>query len=209
MAIHTNKNAVTGSMEDYSGGTLPYGRLLCYGQTLNAATNTQYQKLYNIIGNAFGGTNNTNFQLPDSRGRVHAGVDNMGGTAANRLTSGGSGITGTTLGANGGSETHILLAAESGLPAHSGTGLATTIIDSGLGSHTHSPPAGGGFLTTASGPNVYNAGFGPATIEVDTGPPASILHSHDVSVSVSAADASSAHQNTQPTIIVTKMIVYV
>jgi microcystin-dependent protein len=42
------------------------------------------------------------------RGRVAAGLDNMGGTAANRLTSGGSGITGTTLGATGGAETHTL-----------------------------------------------------------------------------------------------------
>jgi hypothetical protein len=42
--------------------------------------------------------------LPDMRGRTAFGKDNMGGSAANRVTSGISGVAGTTLGAVGGDE---------------------------------------------------------------------------------------------------------
>ena len=41
----------------------------------------------------------------------------MGGSAANRLTSGGSGITGTTLGASGGAETFTITTTQ--MPSHS------------------------------------------------------------------------------------------
>lgn len=36
----------------------------------------------------------------------------MGGTAANRMTSGGGGVAGATLGAAGGGQTHTLTAAQ-------------------------------------------------------------------------------------------------
>jgi microcystin-dependent protein len=49
-------------------------------------------------------TNDRRIPLPDLRGRQWVGKDNMGGVAANRVTSGNSGITGTTLGAVGGDE---------------------------------------------------------------------------------------------------------
>ena len=42
--------------------------------------------------------------MPDGRGRALIGKDNMGGSAANRITSGVSGLTGTTLGAAGGDQ---------------------------------------------------------------------------------------------------------
>jgi microcystin-dependent protein len=54
--------------------------------------------------------------LPDYRGRVGIGKDDMGNAAANRVTNALSGITGTTLGAAGGTEAHQLTVAE--LPAH-------------------------------------------------------------------------------------------
>jgi microcystin-dependent protein len=50
------------------------------------------------------GDGSTTFNVPDLRGRMLAGVDNMGGSAANRVTSAVSGITGTTLGATGGDQ---------------------------------------------------------------------------------------------------------
>jgi microcystin-dependent protein len=104
------------------------GTLFCFGQTLNAVTNPIYQPLFNAIGNQYGGSDNTNFVIPDLRGFATAGKDNMGGVSANRLTVGGSGIVGTTLGATGGSETHALSVAE--LAAHDhraagGTGGST------------------------------------------------------------------------------------
>jgi hypothetical protein len=42
--------------------------------------------------------------VPDLRGRVSAGLDDMGGSAASRITSGTSGIAGTTVGAAGGDQ---------------------------------------------------------------------------------------------------------
>lgn len=96
------------------------------------------------------GDGSTTFNLPDLRGRVPLGADAMGGTAASRVTSGGSGVYGAALGANGGAETHTLTSAQ--IPAHahplnggnsyslvrtsggavgltSGTGLADTVTN--------------------------------------------------------------------------------
>lgn len=108
-----------GSVLDYAGTAAPTGWLLCYGQALDASANTEYQDLFDVIGNTFGGTNNTNFVVPDLRGRVVAGQDDMGGTSANRLTGQTGGVNGDTFGAAGGAETHTLTEAQ--MPAHTHT----------------------------------------------------------------------------------------
>lgn len=54
--------------------------------------------------------------IPDHRGRVAAGKDNMGGSAANRLTTAASGVNGAALGAAGGSQSHVLTSAQ--MPSH-------------------------------------------------------------------------------------------
>jgi len=43
------------------------GYVPCDGRILNASTFPEYQALYNVIGNIYGGTNNTNFAVPDLR----------------------------------------------------------------------------------------------------------------------------------------------
>ena len=107
----------SGSVSAYAGSSAPSGWLLCSGGAVSRAT---YAALFAIIGTTYGaGDGSTTFNLPDLRGRVAAGVDNMGGSAANRITAAGSGITGTTLGASGGSETHTLTEAQ--LAAHTHT----------------------------------------------------------------------------------------
>lgn len=84
--------------------TAPSGWLLCDG---SAKSRTDYARLFAAIGTTFGtGDGVTTFNLPDGRGRVIAGKDNMGGSAAGRLTNAVSGVTGTTLGAAGGSESY-------------------------------------------------------------------------------------------------------
>lgn len=88
---------------------------MCAGQ---AVSRTDYAALFTAIGTTYGaGDGSTTFNLPDLRGRVPGGKDNMGGTAANRLTMGGSGVNGATLGAVGGAETHTLTTAQ--MPSHS------------------------------------------------------------------------------------------
>lgn len=100
---------------------------------LNAATNTfqlsatQGGTAINTTGTQSGthtaqffaygaGDGSTTFNLPDKRGRASIGRDDMGGTAAGRMTAAGSGITGTGLGSTGGAETHTLTSAQ--IPAH-------------------------------------------------------------------------------------------
>lgn len=95
-----------GTIMDYAGASAPGGWLLCFGQTLNAVTDPEYQSLFNAIGNTFGGTDNTDFVVPDLRGRVIAGKDNMGGSSANRLTDQPGGVDGDVLGDTGGNEIH-------------------------------------------------------------------------------------------------------
>jgi microcystin-dependent protein len=98
----------------YAGATAPSGYLLCDGA---AVSRTTYADLFTAIGTAYGaGNGTTTFNLPDMRGRVPAGKDDMGGTAASRLTTGGSGVNGATLGAAGGAQTHTLSITE--MPAH-------------------------------------------------------------------------------------------
>ena len=92
----------TGFVGPFAGSTAPSGWLLCYGQ---AVSRTTYAALFAVIGSTYGaGDGSTTFNVPDMRGRAAFGVDNMGGSPANRVTSGNSGITGTTLGAAGGDE---------------------------------------------------------------------------------------------------------
>lgn len=81
----------TGSMMAYAGSSAPSGWLLCAGQ---AVSRTTYAALFSAISTAYGaGDGSTTFNLPDLRGRIPAGKDDMNGTAANRLQVSLSGTT--------------------------------------------------------------------------------------------------------------------
>jgi len=110
----TGLGVPAGAGMDFWGATAPSGWLLCYGQ---AVSRTTYANLFTAIGTAHGaGNGSTTFNLPDKRGRVTAGKDDMGGSSANRLTNQSGGLNGDTLGATGGAETHTLTVAQ--MPAH-------------------------------------------------------------------------------------------
>ena len=103
----------SGVIVPFAGSNAPSGWLLCAGQ---AVSRTQYAGLFLTISTTYGaGDGSTTFNLPDLRGRTIAGVDNMGGSAASRLTSGVSGINATTLGAAGGVEGELGGAAAGGV----------------------------------------------------------------------------------------------
>lgn len=109
-----------GMVLPFAGAAAPDGFLLCDG---SAVSRTTCGDLFAAIGTAYGaGDGSTTFNVPDLRGRVAAGRDDMGGAAASRLTGGGSGIAGATLGAVGGAETHALTTAE--MPGHAHPGAA-------------------------------------------------------------------------------------
>lgn len=109
--------ALTGEIKMYGGSSAPSGFLLCDGASYLRA---DYADLFAVIGTAFGSVDANHFNVPDMRGRTPAGLDTtLGGSYADRLTSGGSGINGRTLGAAGGVETVTLYLAN--LPAHTHT----------------------------------------------------------------------------------------
>jgi microcystin-dependent protein len=63
--------AILGEIRMFSGNFAPRGWMFCSGQQLQVG---QYQALYAIVGNLYGGTAGSTFNLPDLRGRlpVHA-----------------------------------------------------------------------------------------------------------------------------------------
>lgn len=70
---------------DYWGDTLPAGGWLWADGS--AVSRTTYAGLFAVYGTKYGaGDGSTTFNLPDKRGRVSAGKDDIGGTNAGRLT---------------------------------------------------------------------------------------------------------------------------
>lgn len=91
-----------GAVLTYAGATEPVGWLFARGQAVSRA---DFAALFAVLGTTYGpGNGSTTFNLPDGRGRVAVGKDNMGGTPANRVTAAVSGLAATTLGATGGDQ---------------------------------------------------------------------------------------------------------
>lgn len=124
-----NPSPRAGKLEPFLGATAPGGWALSYGQEVAQAT---YPATYTVFGTAYntGGETAGYFRVPDLRGRSLFGKDNMGGSAASRVTTAASNVDGATLGATGGAQTHTLSTSET--PSHTHTGTS----DSG-GSHSH------------------------------------------------------------------------
>lgn len=191
-ALVASSAEATGVVKAYLGTTAPSGYVMLSGRTIGSAysgaterANADTLDLYTLLWDSMANTEaavsggrgasaaadfaaNKTLALPDGRGRGLVGKDDMGGTAANRITNAGAGIVGTTLGASGGSQTVTLTAAESGLPAHTHTIPPATEADTGF--------AGLAFGAPAS----------PVPISTN---------------STGGSTASSAHNNTQPSLI--------
>ena len=191
-----------GCVLPYAGSSAPTNFLLCYGQ---AVSRTTYADLFAAIGTTFGaGDGATTFNLPDLRGRMVAGQDNMGGSAANRVTNAVSGITGTTLGSAGGSQslqTHTHTASTSTAGSHAHT---ANVTDPG---HVHSENsvgvAGGVSVTGGATPIGGFTSTGSATTGITVSVVANGDHTHTVTVNNEGAGTS---QNMPPTIILTYII---
>ena len=130
----TQTTAVTApaaSMMVFAGASAPSGWLLCFGQAISRTT---YATLFSAVSTTYGiGDGSTTFNLPDMRGRVAAGADNMGGSAAGRLTSTTMSPDGNTLSATGGTQTHTLITAEMPAHTHSVPAQITSGVDIGGG----------------------------------------------------------------------------
>lgn len=135
--------------------------LLCYGQTVSRA---DYATLFDRLGTAYGaGNGTTTFALPDLRGRVAVGKDDMGGAAAGRMTVGVSGIAGATLGAAGGDQrlhnhTHGVTdpGHDHAINGANSIGADTSGMSAGVG------PFSGNTSSATTGISIQSAGAGSA-----------------------------------------------
>lgn len=76
----------TGVIQAYGGAEAPLGWLICDGQEYRIS---EYTALFNVIGYSFGARVTVTsgfFRVPDLRGRLPLGADNMGGTSADVVT---------------------------------------------------------------------------------------------------------------------------
>lgn len=152
-----------------SSSTLPPKCVWANGQNLNRTTHALY---FAKVGTTYGnGDGSTTFGTPDVRGRVIAGKDDMGGTAASRLTGLSGGVNGAVLGAAGGAQSHVLTITE--LAAH---GHVSNVLGARYGANDNNP----GSFRPSGGDS--NGGGSHALTVNDTG-------------------GNGAHNNVQPTLI--------
>ena len=166
----------SGIIMPFAGTTPPTGYLFCYGQDISRTT---FASLFAAIGTTYGsGDGSATFALPDLRGRVIGGKDDMGGTGANRLNVSAGVIDGDGLGNSGGSETVTLTTSQ--MPAHTHTGNVALRTNWERGSSSQSPVGTGSARYDGGGSN-------PDFTTASTG-------------------GGTAHSNVQPTIILNYII---
>lgn len=223
----------TGMVSVFYGTAIVSGFVRANGRTIGSATsgaseransdcNALFQFLWNadpnlVVTPSRGASSaadwaaNKAITLPDWRGRTIAGLDDMGNSAAGRLTASYWGGSGIVLGQSGGAESNTLLAAQCVMPQHQHNVYSR---DTG---HGH------GFANIAyrqaggSGINFYTV-FGPdgyTTLTVDAAP---IVKNSNAAIVVSSVNGGAAdnltalnpasgpatpHANVQPTMLAT------
>jgi microcystin-dependent protein len=172
-----------GVVTPYAGAVAPLGWLLCNGQ---AVSRTTYADLFGSIGTAFGaGNGTTTFNVPDLRGRMPLGLDNLGGGSANRVTDAAA----DTMGGAGGTETHTLTAAQQ---------ADMPVVDDGTGGN----PRVAARLTAVTDNTTGPAGQ-PAGYVLASWPP----HGESVVTNASRADGGGqAHPNMPPYLALSAII---
>lgn len=229
-----------GFQTDYWGTSLPAGYVWANGLTIgdassnatgfaDASTSALFALFWNLSPSIFpmftstgtlqarGASAAADFALhyavtlPDCLERVTAGAGTMGGVAdPNRITSGGAGISGATLGASGGVQTFALTTNNLAAHTHDGSGLSVSSHTHSFATpdHTHTiptynPSAPGGLIYGSNnagqvGTVTTNAGGAFSGTTGATAP--------SVTGTTGSTGIGIAHQNTQPTIICNKII---
>jgi microcystin-dependent protein len=177
-------NIPLGGALPYFGSTAPNSSfVLPYGQAISRTT---YSTLFTLFSTTYGsGDGSTTFNVPDLRGRMLAGKDDMGGSAASRITTAGGGLDGATLGAVGGAQSVTLAANQ--IPSLTSTGNNTITVNStrgdvmvtpaAVGSGSSSTGAVGQATITSTGSNAISVTYTNASQAVTkTVPPAMVCN---------------------------------
>jgi len=213
-----NGGVPVGACFDYIATSAPAGYILAFGTIGNGASaasnraNADQANLFALIWNNWtdaqapvsGGRGasaaadfaaNKTIAVPDLRGRVVAGLDNMGGVAAGRLTSTTMTPNGVTPGATGGTQTATVSGTTSGTLSVSGT----TADVSGILIHV---------------PSTFQGNFGGGGANVDGLPPGGVnVNPFSGTLGVTGATSGSltvagTAPNVQPTLVMSKIIKY-
>lgn len=192
-----------GSVITTAASAAPTGWLLCDGIAYNTYT---YRVLHAMISNTYGGTAYnpgttdqpgalTTFNVPDLRGRVVAGLDNMGGTDAGRLD------WANTIGTTGGAQNHTLTTAE--MPSHTHTQDAHTHTQN---AHNHGLTVGTEVIVSGGGGAAYMAAsgaFGPYNVGAIANATAT---NNNTTATNQNTGGGGAHNNMQPTMLLNYII---
>lgn len=193
-----------GTVVDYAGTSAPSGWLLAYGQCVD---DTTYSDLDAVLGSTWDTVNGCSageVGIPDLRGRVVAGQDDMGGVSANRLLgtdTDGVGVNGDTLGAVGGEERTT----DNVDHTHTGSVSGAVTGSTASAAHTHSISFSQGIQAAAGGGSNWvvspaNDATGSALSTIDNG---SLAFSDSFTTS---SDGDASVTNMQPTMILNKII---
>lgn len=171
-----------GGMLDWTLGAVPNSNFaLPFGQAISRTTYAALFAGYNALGLPYGaGDGSTTFNIPDGRGNTIIGLDNMGGSAAGRVTAA------TSLGYTTGEQTHLLSSAE--MPSHS-----HGVTDPGH-SHSLSSPV----IATSVGGALAGPGGSSGTI--------SSTNSSTTGISIQNAGGGGSHNNLQPLLALNKIL---
>lgn len=180
-ALVGNTQRFVGEFFWFTGSIAPALSLIADGSTISRVTYSALNTVYSASGYPYGnGDGVTTFTLPDLLGRTPAGKE----TTATRLTSGVGGVDGATLGATGGSQSHVLTEAQ-------------------LAQHDHT-------ATTTTTPNRTSWAFSGnnTTVNDDPGAGQSVVFEVNndglnivSNTTIQNAGSNEAHPNVQPTII--------
>jgi microcystin-dependent protein len=142
-----------GGLIPYVGASAPNSSfVLPFGQAISRTT---YAALFSLVSTTFGsGDGSTTFNVPDLRGRAVFGLDNMGGSAASRITSAGGNFDATVLGGTQDRQNKTVGTANVPALTFAGTSQTWTINQSAVLAgvvSTHGAVSGADFTTFSSG----------------------------------------------------------
>ncbi|MBT1699864.1 tail fiber protein [Fulvivirgaceae bacterium PWU4] len=204
-------DAYLGEIRIFSGNYAPAGWMLCAGQTLQVS---EYQALFAVIGDMYGGDGSSTFMLPDLRGRTVVGLGQ------------GPNLTNRTIGEKDGEEAVTLDNTEIPAHAHSIPQPQVTVTSAGTASadlYAYNGNANSKPITTGSSLAVINDGArSPAlynTVNTSNAPNVKLNSASIQNITVPAIQvnvampattgvigASNAHDNMMPYIVLTYII---